>query len=672
MARTRATPPQRAAGAAGSRAQGASTRPPGSGTAGGAPERPGSKVSSGGKAAFAAMSLGALGVVFGDIGTSPLYAVRSIFQVPGVRPDTAGVYGMISLVFWTIILVVSVKYVTFVMRADNRGEGGIMALIALIADLAVRKPARKAALVLLGIFGVALFFGDGMITPAISVISSVEGLGSATPGLKSLVVPITLALLTVLFAVQRFGTHAIGRLFGPAMVLWFALLAASGLAKVIEGPGILKALSPSYGISFFLAHGSVGFVALGAIVLVVTGAEALYADLGHFSRRSITGAWFFVVFPALTLNYLGQGALILRSPAVIGNPFFGLFPSWAQIPMVVVAVLAAMIASQAVITGAFSVTRQAVQLGFLPRLRIWHKSGSEGQVYVPAVNGLLYVAVVGLVIGFGSSAALASAYGIAVTGTFAATTVLFFVMARVRWNKPLWMVIPGFTAFIIMDLAFFVANLTKVASGGWFPLAIGLIIFTLLTTWQRGRALVTTRRSEAEGLLSDFVEQIQHLDPPLHRVPGTAVCLIAGKKTTPLALRDNVDYNHVLHESVVIVSVETATVPHVDPGEQITVDDLGYDDDGIVHLTVSYGFQDEQDVPAALRQAADQGLPAQVDVENATYFVSEITIVLSDEAGLRRWRKRLFLLLSRTSKSPVDFFALPKHRIVTMGSYIEL
>jgi len=558
------------------------------------------------------------------------------------------------------------------MRADNHGEGGVMALVALVQRLSVKRRAAQAALVLLGIFGVALFFGDGTITPAISVISSVEGLQTAAPGLKSFVLPITVTLLTVLFAGQQFGTRAIGRLFGPAMVLWFCILAASGLAKIIGNPVILKALSPSYGFTFFVDHPFIGFLALGGIVLVVTGAEALYADLGQFSRRSITLAWTFVVFPALILNYLGQGALILHSPKMVGNAFFGLFPNWAQVPMVVVAVAATMIASQAVITGAFSVTRQAVQLGFLPQLRIRHKSGSEGQVYVPAVNWLLYAAVIGLVIGFGSADALASAYGIAVTGTFATTTILFFVVVRKRWKKSLWIVLPGAAAFITVDLAFFSANLTKVVSGGWFPLAVALIIFTVLSTWQRGRVLVTEKRSEAEGRLSDFVEQARHMDPPLQRVPGTAVFLSAGKETTPLALRANVDYNHVLHESVVIVSVETETVPHVGHSERIVVDDLGYSDDGIVHLTLRYGFQDDQSVPAALRQAAAQDLPVTIDAENATYFVSEITIVLGDDPRMRKWRKRLFLLLSRTSKSPVDFFDLPDRRIVTMGSYIEL
>jgi KUP system potassium uptake protein len=627
---------------------------------------------SAGRTAAAALTLAALGVVFGDIGTSPLYALTSVFEVHGVKPDSAGVYGMISLVVWTIVLVVSVKYVAFVMRADNQGEGGIMALVALVLELPVKDRRIRAILVAIGILGVALFFGDGTVTPAISVISSVEGLKVAVPGVTSLVVPITVALLTLLFAYQHFGTHAIGRLFGPLMALWFVLLVVTGGAKVAQSPGILKALSPTYGISFFADHPGVGFLSLGAVVLVVTGAEALYADLGQFDRSSIRRAWFFVVFPALLINYLGQGALILGDPKAIATPFFGLMPKWAQVPMVVVAVLATMIASQAVITGAFSVTRQGVRLGFLPRMRIHHKSGSEGQVYVPATNWLLYVAVVGLVVGFGSSTALASAYGIAVTGTFVTTSLLFFALARMRWHKPLWVVLAGAALFLVVDLSFFSANLPKVVSGGWFPLTIGLLIFTVLTTWQRGRRLVTDKRSHAEGLLKDFIEQLRSMDPPPYRAPGTAIFLSAGKHTTPLALRDNLAFNNALHEHVIIVSVGTGMVPHADPSEQIAVDDLDYTGDDILYLTIQYGFQDKPDVPAALRRAAEQGMLGDLDIQDAIYFVSEITLVRGDDPGLRPWRKRLFLLLARTSSNPVDSFHLPKHRIVTIGSYIEL
>ena len=626
------------------------------------------------KAGMAALTLGALGIVFGDIGTSPLYALETVFAASDhtVKPDEAGLFGIISLVFWAITLIVSVKYVTFIMRAGNDGEGGIMALIALIQDLPLTGRAAKATLVALGLFGAALFYGDGMITPAISVLSAVEGLDVAAPGLESLVIPITLVVLTALFAIQRFGTKAVGRLFGPVMALWFTVLAVAGLAKVIESPAILKALSPTYGIQFFLDNGTIAFLALGGVVLAITGAEALYADMGHFGRPAISRAWFLFVFPALTLNYMGQGALILESPEAVESPFFLLMPEWGRVPVVLLATLAAVIASQAVISGAFSVTRQAVQLGFLPRLRIRHTSEAEGQIYVPSVNALLFVAVVALVVGFGSSAGLASAYGIAVTGTLAIDTILFFVVVRMLWRKPLWLVLTGAVGFLIVDLAFFGANVPKVVEGGWFPLVLALVLFTLLITWQRGRVLVAARRATAEGQLADFVEEIRAMDPPVYRVPGTAVFLSAAQASTPLALRENVDHNHVLHECVVIVAVQTQSVPHVHRSERIVVDELGHEDDGILHITLQYGFQDDKNVPAALLQATTEGLEVDIDVANAIYFISKITIVHGDDPGMRPWRNKLFLGMSRMSTSPVELFRLPEQRIVTMGSYIEL
>jgi KUP system potassium uptake protein len=638
------------------------------------PQRRGKPRSTAGTVGVGALTLGALGVVFGDIGTSPLYALQTVFSAHhhAVTPDAASVYGVISLVFWAITTIVSVKYVSFVMRADNEGEGGIMALIARVLDLPLEGRRAKASLVALGIFGAALFYGDGMITPAISVLSAVEGLKVTAPGLESLVVPITLVVLTGLFAIQRFGTEAVGRLFGPVMAVWFSILAVSGIARIAADPTILRALSPTYGVEFFLDHGGVAFLALGSVVLAVTGAEALYADMGHFGRPAIRRAWFFFVFPALTLNYMGQGSLILEQREAISNPFFLLMPHWARLPMVLLATFATVIASQAVISGAFSVTRQAVQLGFLPRLRVRHTSDAEGQVYVPSVSALLFVAVVALVVGFGSSAGLASAYGIAVTGTLAIDTILFFVVVRMAWAKPLWLVVTGAAAFLVVDLAFFGANLPKVVQGGWFPLLLAASVFTLLTTWQRGREIISARRDQAEGLLADFVEEVRAIEPPVHRATGTAVFLTAGKRTTPLALRANVDVNHVLHESVVIVTVETRRVPHVPRARRIVVDELGYEDDGILHLKIDYGFQDDQNVPGALRQAVSQGLEVEIDVDHATYFISKITIVRGDEPGMARWRKTLFLALSRTSASPVDVFGLPEQRIVTMGSYIEL
>src|SRR3954453_9472806 len=629
----------------------------------------------GAKTGMAALTVGALGVVFGDIGTSPLYALQTVFSADhhAVRATQAGVYGVISLVFWTITIIVSVKYVTFIMRADNEGEGGIMALIALIQrGVRLQRRSAKAALVALGIFGASLFYGDGMITPATSVLSAVEGLEVAAPSLEHLVVPITLVILTVLFAVQRYGTGAVGRAFGPVMGIWFALLALSGLGKVVAHPGILRAVSPTYGASFLVEHGGVAFAALGSVVLTVTGAEALYAEMGHFGRPPIRRAWFAIVFPALILNYMGQGALILREPGSVDNPFFLLFPHWARLPMVFLATLATVIASQAVISGAFSVTRQAVQLGFLPRLTILHTSRHEvGQVYVPAVNWGIFVAVVALVVGFGSAEHLASAYGIAVTGTLAIDTVLFFVVVRMLWHKPLWLVILGAGAFLTVDLTFFAANLPKVLHGGWFPLLIALVIFVVLTTWQRGREIVTRNRTEQEGPLRAFVEEVHKMDPPPARAPRTGVFLNANLETTPLALRANLEHNGTIHENSVIVSVQTQRVPHIPDGERVTLDDLGYRDDGLTHLTVRYGFQDTIDVPGALRGCAEK-IETDVDLENVSYFVSRISIVQTDAPGMARWRKMLFKTIARNAADPVPYFGLPDDQTVVMGSHIEL
>jgi KUP system potassium uptake protein len=627
------------------------------------------------RAGIAALTFGALGVVFGDIGTSPLYALQTVFASDhhAVRPTQSAVYGVISLVFWTITIIVSVKYVTFVMRADNDGEGGIMALIALV-QRGVRLEHRwaKATLVALGIFGASLFYGDGMITPAISVLSAVEGLEVAAPSLEHLVVPITLVILTVLFAIQRFGTGAVGRAFGPVMGAWFAILAISGLGKVIEHPGIVRAVSPSYGISFLVEHGHVAFIALGSVVLTITGAEALYADMGHFGRGPIRRAWFALVFPALVLNYMGQGALIVNSPKAIDNPFFLLFPHWARMPMVLAATAATVIASQAVISGAFSVTRQAVRLGFLPRLTIRHTSRAEvGQVYVPAVNWGIFGAVVALVVGFGSSAALASAYGVAVTGTLAIDTLLFFAVVRHLWHKPMWLAVTGCALFLVVDLTFFSANLTKVLHGGWFPLSIALVVFVVLTTWQRGREIVTRNRTEEEGPLREFIEEIRAMDPPVYRAPSTGIFLNANIETTPLALRANVEHNHTIHRCVVIMSIETVPVPHVPVDERVTVDDLGYRDDGITHVTARYGFMDKINVPSTLRMISEQ-VEGELDLERASYFLSRIAIVRTDAPGMSRWRKKLFIAIARNAANPVTLFGLPDDQTVVLSSHIEV
>lgn len=619
------------------------------------------------------LSLGALGIVFGDIGTSPLYALQTVFAADqhAVRPTESGVYGVISLVFWAITLIVSIKYVALIMRADNEGEGGIMALIALIREKGLQRRFAQVTLVALGIFGASLFYGDGMITPAISVLSAVEGIEVVEPSLHELVVPITLAILAGLFAIQRFGTGAVGRLFGPVMALWFTLLAVAGLHEVLKEPGILRSISPTYGISFLFEHGHVAFIALGSVVLTVTGAEALYADMGHFGRRPIRLSWFSAVFPALILNYMGQGALILRTPAAIDNPFYLLIPHWGRIPMIGLATVATVIASQAVISGAFSVTRQAVQLGFLPRLTIRHTSREAGQVYVPAVNWGIFVAVVLLVVGFGSSQHLAAAYGIAVTGTLAIDTVLFFVVVHILWGKPTWLAVGGAIAFLIVDLTFFSANLPKVVHGGWFPLAIAALVFLVLTTWQRGREIITKKRTELEGPLRDFVEEIRDPDQPISRSPRTGIFLDANPETTPLALRANVEHNCVLHDSVVIVTVVTLNVPHVDEDERVTIDDLGYRDDGITHVTARFGFQDDLDVPRTLRRAAKR-LERDADFEHVSYFLSRITIIPGKAPGLAPWRKKLFIAIARNAASPVPYFHLPDDRTIVMSAHIEL
>jgi KUP system potassium uptake protein len=622
------------------------------------------------QAGIAVMVLGALGVVFGDIGTSPLYALQTVFAVEGMRPDEPTVYGVVSLVFWTVTLVVSVKYVTLVMRASNHGEGGIMALVALVRGARVRRRGAQFALVVLGIFGASLFYGDSMITPAISVLSAVEGLEVATPGLEQFVVPTALVILVVLLVVQRFGTSAVARAFGPVMAVWFAILGVSGLWHVVGDPGVLQGLSPVYAAEFLVEHAGIAVPELGAVVLTVTGVEALYADMGHFGAGPIRRAWFAVVFPALILNYMGQGALILADPQAVQNPFFFLFPDWARVPMVAVATVAAVIASQAVVSGTFSITRQAVQLGFLPRLTVLHTGDEVGQVYVPAVNWLLLVAVAGLVVGFGSSQALAGAYGIAVTGTLVITTVLFFFVVRTLWRRPLWMVLCGASFFLVVDLAFFGANLPKVVEGGWFPLAAAVVIFVLLSTWQRGREIVERKRTQVEGPLDRFVEEVRERES-VYRVPRTAVYLHANTETTPLALRENMRHNEAVHETVVIVSVQTINVPHVQESKRLVVDELGYQDDGICRISMRYGFQDDIDVPDALAVSVDQ-MEGDVDIDDASYVISDVTVVPTRSGGMRRWRKRLFVAMSRNAANPVPYFKLPDDRTVVVGAHIEL
>jgi KUP system potassium uptake protein len=627
--------------------------------------------------AQAALAVGALGVVFGDIGTSPLYTVQTLFNPSDPHPVEVShnsIFGVVSLIFWSVTIIVTLTYVLLVMRADNDGEGGIMALIALIRRRALPGGARaKAVLAALGIFGASLFFGDSMITPAISVLSAVEGIEVVKPSVSGIVIPITVAIIVVLFLGQRFGTGAVGRLFGPIMGLWFTVIALLGIRGIAAHPVILEALSPSYAVSFLFGHFTTAFFSLTAVVLAVTGAEALYADMGHFGRPPIRRAWLLVVFPACILNYLGQGALILGDPASIRNPFFLLAPGWASLPMVILATVATVIASQAVISGAYSVASQAGRLGYLPRLRIQYTSEEQiGQIYVPWINWLLLAAVLTLVLAFRTSAALAYAYGTAVTGTITITTLLFFYYARHQWRWPLWIVLGGGGVLIAIDLLFFAANLTKLTHGAWLPLLIGVIAFTIFTTWQKGRELVTVRRVQAEGPLPEFIGKLHAMKPPLPRVPGTAVFLNRGKATAPLALRANVEHNEILHETVLILSVETAPAPHVPAEKRLQVDNLGYKQDRIVHVTARFGYMDQTDVPALLPliHAADTEGPIHDD--RLSYFISRIELVQGHEPGMSLWRKRLFIATSRITADAAESLHLPRDRTVIMGSRIEL
>ena len=626
-----------------------------------------------------AVTVGALGVVFGDIGTSPIYTIQTIFNPSDPHPvaaTTDSVYGLISLVFWSVTIIVTLKYVLLVMRADNDGQGGILALITLIQRAGVKGGSRtKLALAALGIFGASLFFGDSMITPAISVLSAVEGLKVIEPSLEALIVPITALIIILLFAAQRIGSGGVGRLFGPVMIVWFIAIAACGISGISQRPEILRALSPSYAVGFLVGHFSIAFFSLAAVVLAITGAEALYADMGHFGRTPITRAWLGLVFPACILSYMGQGALVLADPSgAISSPFFLLVPGWGRLPMVLLATAATVIASQAVITGAFSVSHQAVQLGYLPRLRINYTSEHTiGQIYVPWINWVLMVSVLTLVFAFQTSAALAFAFGMAVTGTITITTLLFFYIVGHHWGKPLWVVLGGAGAFLSIEVLFLAANLTKLLHGAWVPLLIGVTVFTVLTTWQRGRALVTAQREQDEGSLREFVNELHERRPALQRVRGLAVFLNRGKATTPLAMRANVEHNHVLHERVVILSIETLPVPYVAVSNRAVFDDLGHTDDGIFHVSARFGYMDEPNVPSILRLVAAAGIEGPLDhLDDASYFLSTIELRVGDAPGMIRWRKRLFVATSRITADAAEYFGLPRDRTVIMGSRITV
>jgi KUP system potassium uptake protein len=618
----------------------------------------------------------ALGVVFGDIGTSPLYAVQTIFERSAIRPvtiDQDSIYGVISVIFWSITLIVTILYVRLLTRADNDGEGGLLSLLALLQRQDLSARALKV-LVVLGILGAALFFGDSMITPAISVLSSVEGLEIIDPGLKELVVPAAVGILVALLVVQRWGTARVGRFFGPVMALWFAAIAVCGGAEVLREPAILQALSPHWAVRYFAANPLTAFLSLGGVVLVITGAEALYADMGHVGRPPIVRSWLAVVFPALTLNYLGQGALLLRSPSSAHNPFFLLVPHWAIVPMVVLATVATVIASQAVISGAFSVTHQAARLRYVPRLRVIHTSSREpGQIYMPFVNWVLLVAVVALVIGFQSSSRLAAAYGLADIGTIAVSTLLFFALQHSLGRWPRWQVTAVGALFLTIVLSFVVANTVKIAEGGWLPVSIAIVLFIVLTTWRRGRQMSTASRNRVEGNLEDFVDELHDDAAELRRVPGCAVFLSSAEANAPLAMRTNVRHNHSLHACTILLTLETTSSPRSRPGDRVSVADLGFSDDGISHVTARLGYLDHPSIPALLKEALDKGLEgSEDDIDSASYFLSRPRLIVTSAKGMARWRKHLFVTTSRLTTDPVEFLDLPRERTIVMGAEIDI
>ena len=616
--------------------------------------------------ALGALTLGAIGVVYGDIGTSPLYALKEVFAQGRVPLTHDNILGVLSLVFWTLTVVVSLKYVVLILRADNHGEGGLIAMLALASQAVKDKPALRTRLLLLGIFGTAIFFGDGVITPAISVLSAVEGLEVAAPGLHRYVVPVTLVVLTALFATQRFGTAVVGRMFGPVTLVWFGVLAALGLPHIVNHPQVLVALSPHHALAFLLGHPVTAFIALASVVLCVTGAEALYADLGHFGKRPIRLAWFAVVMPALLLNYFGQGAMLLQHPEKAGNPFYEMAPGWAVFPLIALATLATVIASQALITAAFSVTKQAMQLGYVPRLRVLHTSVREaGQIYVPFVNWSLYVCVVFAVVMFGSSSALASAYGIAVTIDMTITTVMTFYVIRYGWRMPLPLCLLATGFFFIVDITFFAANAVKVLEGGWFPLLIGAAMFTLMVTWKAGRALMTHRLRDEAIDLEPFLESI-FVSPPL-RVPGTAVFLSSEKGSTPFALLHNLKHNKVLHEQNLFVTVQHHEVPWVGFDKRCQIEPLGHD---CWQVTLHFGFKNDPDVPEALKLL--QGRGVQLDEMETSYFLSRDTVIPTFGGGMAMWREKLFASMHRNAAAAADFLNLPTNRIVELGTKVEI
>jgi len=620
------------------------------------------------KQSTAALTLLALGVVYGDIGTSPLYAVKETFNpAHGIPLDAGNILGGASAIFWALMIVVSLKYVTLVLKADNRGEGGIMALLALASSAVRDRPRLRAVLLAAGVFGAALFYGDAVLTPAISVLSAVEGLEVGTAALKPYVVPIASGVLIALFLIQRHGTGVVGALFGPVCALWFLALAAAGVSNIVANPAILEALNPVHAVRFATGHGLASFVVLGAVLLAVTGAEALYADMGHFGKRAIRLAWFWIVAPALVLNYFGQGALLLSQPAALENPFFLSFPSWALYPMVALATAATVIASQATISGAYSLTRQAIQLGYLPRMAIHHTSARTiGQVYVPAVNWILLAAVTAAVVGFGSSSKLASAYGVAVMGTMLVTTFLTFFVIRYGWGYPLWLCLAATGLFMAIDAVFFSAALLKVLEGGWFPLALGAGAFFLMMTWRRGRELLFRQWNASSMPLDELLADLKR--EALRPVPGTAVFMTAMSRLTPPALLHSLKHYQVMHERVVFLTVEFLEMPWVAQDERVAVEALGGQ---FYRLRVRFGFMDTPDVMGALELARAQGLA--LDPMRTSFFVSRDKIVpYPGHRGLAGWRDRVFAAMARNAGNVTDYFNIPTNRVIELGTRVEI
>jgi KUP system potassium uptake protein len=612
--------------------------------------------------------VGAIGVVFGDIGTSPLYTLKQAFLPHyGLTPDHVTVLGVLSLVFWALMIVVTLKYVTIIMRADNEGEGGIMALMAL-AQRTLPKGSRSAYVVgILAIFGASLFFGDGVITPAVSVLGAIEGLEIAAPQLNHWIVPISVAILLLLFMSQRFGTEKVGKVFGPVMMLWFLALAVIGVSNIVKDPQVLKALNPWYGVRFFIDHGWHGVFILGAVVLAVTGGEALYADMGHFGARPIRYAWLCFALPALMLNYFGQGALVLDHPAALKNPFYESVPAWGLIPMIVLAAAAAVIASQAVITGAYSVARQAMQLGYIPRMVIKHTSHATiGQIYVPWINWVLMVAVITLVLMFRTADALASAYGVSVSGTMLIDTMLLALVARATWGRARRWVLPLCLVFAIIELAFLVANGVKFLEGAWFPVALGVAVFTLMRTWRRGRQLLHAEIRKEGIQLDSFLPGLM-LAPPT-RVPGTAIFLTAQQGMVPHALLHNLKHNKVLHERNVFLTAETLNVPYAPKDKRLKISPIG---DDFYRVLVRFGFMEVPDVPLALMRSCDRG-GIHIDPMDTTYFASRETIVARAHGGMAIWRDKLFAIMHRNAAPATNFFRIPGNRLVELGAQVEI